>query len=90
MWHEVGWTDESEAHIARHGVSPAEVHQVLDSDPRLYRDSRDGTTLVFGTTYGGRHLIVVLADAADGRDYVVTARPMTATEKAAFQRKVKP
>jgi hypothetical protein len=45
--------------------------------------------LVFGTTYTGRHLVVVLADALDGRDYVVTARDMTAEEKTTFQRKTR-
>jgi hypothetical protein len=35
----------------------------------------------------GRHLLVVLAEAADGRDYVVTARDMDNDEKASFSRK---
>jgi uncharacterized DUF497 family protein len=90
VWHEVSWNDENEAHIAQHGVTPAEVHQVLDSDPRVYRSSRDSTRLVFGATYAGRYLVIVLADALDGRDYVVTARDMTPTENATFQRKTRP
>jgi hypothetical protein len=32
-------------------------------------------------------LLVVLAEAMDGRDYVVTAREMTDTERQAFRRK---
>lgn len=89
MWHELHWTDHNEAHIARHGVTPQEVRQVLDSDPRIYRDGRENTRQVFGTTYAGRHLVVVLADALDGRDYVVTARDMTSTEKTTFHRKTR-
>jgi hypothetical protein len=42
---------------------------------------------VFGTTNSGRYLLVVLAEASDGRDYVVTARDMTDAERQAFQRK---
>lgn len=37
-------------------------------------------------TYAGRLLVVVLAEALDGRDYVVTARAMTATEQDTFRR----
>lgn len=40
MWHELSWNDENEAHIARHGVTPDEVHQVLDSGPRVCRARR--------------------------------------------------
>ncbi|NKY39846.1 hypothetical protein [Cellulomonas septica] len=48
---------------------------------------RDDTTLIFGVTDGGAHLVVVLADAMDGSWYVVTARPMTGSERKTFERK---
>ncbi|MGP6174048.1 hypothetical protein [Corynebacterium sp. A21] len=89
MWHEIAWTDDSEQHIARHDVTPAEVHEVLQGDPKLYRQGRGNTTLVFGITDSGRHLLVVLADSLDGRDYVVTAREMTSGEKKNFKDKGK-
>ncbi len=41
---------------------------------------------MFGTTDTGRHLLVVLTEAIDGRDYVVTAREMTEAERRAFRR----
>ncbi|WP_256463918.1 hypothetical protein [Georgenia sp. TF02-10] len=34
----------------------------------------------------GRYLLVVLTEAIEGRDYVVTAREMTSAERQAFQR----
>jgi uncharacterized protein len=43
---EIRWTEESEDHIARHGVTPVEVEQVLYSRPRLVAKGRDGVTLV--------------------------------------------
>jgi len=43
--------------------------------------------LVFGTTDAGRYLLVVLVEAADGRDFVVTARDMRDSERQAFRRK---
>ena len=46
-----------------------------------------GTQYLFGTTSAGRHLLVVLTEAMDGRDYVVTARRMTDAERQTFRRK---
>lgn len=43
--------------------------------------------MLFGRTQSGRHLMVVLADGADGRWYVVTAREMTLRERRTFRRK---
>jgi hypothetical protein len=46
---------------------------------------RDGTTEVLGQTDSGRLLLVVVTDASDGRDFVVTVRDMTAAEKRTFR-----
>lgn len=88
MWYELSWNDDNEAHIARHGVTPSEVHEVLDSEPRRVEAGRDETTLVFGATYSGRYLLVVLAAGDDGRAFVVTARDLTAKEKSHFRRRM--
>ena len=45
------------------------------------------TTEVLGITTAGRHLLVVVTEAADGRDYIITARDMTTTEKRTFRAK---
>ena len=81
------WTEESEEHIARHNVTPAQVEELVYSRPRWVTPGRDDTTLIFGVTDGGAHLVVVLADAMDGSWYVVTARPMTGSERKTFDRK---
>lgn len=44
-------------------------------------------TYIFGQTDAGRALIVVLTDAVDGRDFVVTARDMTDTERRLYERR---
>ncbi len=87
MFGEIKWTERSEQHIARHGVTPEEAEEVICSNDSIGIPSRDGTTAVFGTTFTGRYLLVLLADAEDGRDYVVTARDMTDAEKRAFREK---
>lgn len=84
---EIRWTEDSEDHIAAHAVTPDEVEQLVNSRPRLVLAGRQNTEYVFGTTNAGRYLLVVLAEAIDGRDYVVTAREMTDAERQAFRRK---
>jgi hypothetical protein len=66
---------------------PSEVEQALYTRPRLTTAGRDGTTLVLGTSNEGRHLLIVVAESADGRDFVVTARDMTDNEKHVFREK---
>lgn len=84
---EIRWTDESEGHIARHGVTPTEVEEAVNSRPRFDVAGRDDAALVYGATDAGRYLLVVLVEALDGRDYVVTARDMTDAERRTFHRK---
>lgn len=59
----------------------------MNTRPRLVLRGREGTQYVFGTTDAGRHLLVALTEAIDGRDYVVTARDMTGAERQTFRRK---
>lgn len=84
---EIRWTEEAEDHIAGHDVTPDEVEQLVNSRPRLVVAGRQETEYVFGATSAGRYLLVVLAEAIDGRDYVVTARDMTDAERQTFRRK---
>lgn len=84
---EVRWEDWSEDHIAQHGVAPDEVEDVVMHPPRYACGGRDGTTLVYGTTRGGRHLLVVVAEEGDGVVFVVTARDMNRNEQRTFRAK---
>jgi uncharacterized DUF497 family protein len=84
---EIRWTENAEDHIAAHAVAPDEVEQVVNTRPRLVLTGREETDYVFGTTDAGRYLLVVLTEAVDGRDHVVTAREMTDAERQAFRRK---
>jgi len=65
---EIRWTEESEAHIARHAVTPEEVEQAVTSRPRYETSGREDSTLLYGATDAGRALlVVVLVEAVDGR-----------------------
>ncbi|MBA3489066.1 MAG: BrnT family toxin [Longispora sp.] len=87
VYGEILWTEESEAHTARHEVTPREIEDAIYTCPRWVDDGRDGTKLVFAVTSAGRHLFVVVTQAADGRDFIVTAREMTNSEKRTFREK---
>jgi len=88
MVFEFHWTDDSEAHIARHGIAPEEVEQTTERS--FYTmPGRDGTTLLLGQAHSGRYLLVVLSGSGDGRWHVVTARAMTEAERRVFKKKAK-
>lgn len=87
MWRELVWTDASEAHIARHNVTPAEVEEIVNTRPRWEHPGVEGSLLVYGQTMAGRYLLAVLAESMDGRWYVATARDQTTTETRTFRGK---
>jgi hypothetical protein len=61
----ITWTEESEDHIARHGVTPEEVQEALYTRPRWITPGRSETTLVFAMTGAGRCLLVGIGRDAD-------------------------
>jgi uncharacterized protein len=78
----------SEDHIARHGVTMAEVNEVLAG---RHRESpgREASTIITGQTQAGRYLLIVAVTDSDDSDdlaFIVTARPMTEREKRTFKR----
>ena len=87
MSSDIAWSEASEAHIARHDVSPSEVAEALTSRPQRVAPGRDGTTLIYAQTSEGRYLFVVTAEGEDGRTVIVTARTMNNTERRSFSRK---
>lgn len=87
MWGEIVWTEESEGHIARHGVTTNEVEETIYTPCTLggHRTGRDPTGL--RQTSMGRYLLVVVTEGSDGRDFIITARDMTDNEKRTFRAK---
>jgi hypothetical protein len=78
----------SAGHIAAHGVTPDEVREAILERPYWTAPGRDSATLVYGRSYAGRYLLVVVL--AEGEDaFVVTARDMTDGEKKTFRRKAR-
>lgn len=67
----------NEPHVTRHGISVAEIYEVLRNDPVVRRNRRGRAAgyLAFGVSDVGRAIVV--AFAYDGR----TARPIAAWEE---------
>lgn len=81
-------SDWSADHIAAHGVTLDEVREAILERPYWAVPGREGTILVYGRTYAGRYLFVVVI-AEDEEAFVVTARDMTDAEKKTFRKKAR-
>ena len=58
----VEWDESNEDHATRHGVSVAEIEQVLAAGPVFRPDRRgSGDYLAEGVTHGGRRVRMVVA-----------------------------
>jgi uncharacterized DUF497 family protein len=77
VWEAVEWDEHNEAHATRHGVSVAEIEQVLAAGPGLRPDRRGrGDFLADGSTEAGRRVRVVVVFDPTRR----VLRPITAWE----------
>jgi hypothetical protein len=81
-------SDWSADHIAAHSVTLDETREAILERPYWAAPGRDATTLVYGRTYAGRYLLVVVIAEAD-EAFVVAARDMTEAERKTFHRKAR-
>lgn len=82
------WDDANEEHIARHGVTPAEVEEVFQG--RIYvKRAGGGRYAVLGRTGTGRHLVVIVLRRGGGLVRVITARGMIEWERRLYGRRRK-
>ena len=87
----ITWTGESIEHIRRHAVGPQEVEEVCfnEHDAPFIRSGRENLHYVFGKTYSGRFLFVVVGFIRGGEVKVITSRDMNAWERNYFKRRGK-
>lgn len=87
----IKWTDKSIEHIVRHGVEPREIEEVCfnEYDIPFIRSGRENLHYVFGKTYSGRFLFVVVRFIRHGEIRVITARNMNTWEKNYFKNRGK-
>jgi uncharacterized DUF497 family protein len=84
----ISWDQETVDHIARHGVTPLEVEEVLfnDTDSPLFLRSKAGRYLAYGRTNAGRFLLIVWA-LMHRKTRIVTARDMTGRERRFYTKR---
>lgn len=86
---ELVWDGWNESHIARHGVRPGEVEDAVFDQRALVLRTRgtrsEARYVVLGVSGAGKHILVVLEPIVGGLAYVITARPMTRSERRRFE-----
>lgn len=79
--------ESGEPHIARHGVSEQEVHDVL-ARPLEDRPGRDGSRVALGQTAAGRYLrVIYVADPEPDSVFVISAYDLGPKGKHALRRR---
>ena len=79
--------DDNEAKFAQHRVTPGEVQQVFDRQPRFYRNRPDrrASIVMVGPTARGRLLVVPLEAVGGGVWRPVTAFEPTPQQAARYR-----
>ncbi|MFQ5899852.1 MAG: BrnT family toxin [Candidatus Methylomirabilia bacterium] len=88
---EILWTNADVEHLARHGVIPQEVEEVLAAGPvwrrgRKHPETRRQSLYALGQTDTGRHLFIVLSPRGKGRARCVTAMQMDEKTRRYYER----
>lgn len=73
---------------AQHGISAAEIFEVIDSRTRLFSRAGDQSMLILGITGAGRYIMIMVTEADLEPDVwdVVAAREMRESEIAAYRK----
>ena len=78
------WDDWNVVHIARHGVTPADVEAVCHDSNQLLAEGHSGRLLI-GLSATGQILAVILAPEGESTYYPVTARPADRRERQSYR-----
>ncbi len=82
------WDDENIEHIGKHGITPSEVEDVCFG-PHIANRARNRRYVVYGKTYQGRYIRVVLKRLYGTMFRPKTAYPMSESEKRKYRRRIK-
>lgn len=82
------WDDENSEHIGKHGITMSEVNDVCYGQHIAFR-ARYGRYIVYGKTYHGKYVKVVLKRLYGITFRPKTAYPMTESEKGKYKRRMK-
>jgi uncharacterized DUF497 family protein len=85
--HDFIWPEDRVDHIARHGITPAEVEEVCFGQVLILRAKSQGSNPIYyvlGQTEAGRYLFCAVIEFPEGRGYPITARAMTDKERRRY------
>ncbi len=89
---QVAWDEWTVEHIARHGVTPDEVEEVLFARPLIQRTRGRGKNAVYfarGQTAAGRYLTIVFRYLGSQQARVITARDMSGSERKGYRGRIR-
>ncbi len=87
---ELLWDDETIEHIwERHHLGIEEVDEAFHDPNALIHTGRGGRQVVYGQTGGGRYLIIIVKFESRQVAWLITARPMTDSERQRYRRRFK-
>lgn len=72
-WQSFLWFEDNLAHIAEHGISPADFEFVMNHPDEHSVSHSSGLPCVFGWTPDGRYVIAVYEEIDEATVYPVTA-----------------
>ena len=85
------WTEQNIEHLARHGITPAEVEEVFEGGliRRRGGTGRPDRIRILGRTAGGRYLALVVQEKEENVTRPFTGRGMRRHERQLYDRQVK-
>jgi len=78
------WSPANVSHVARHGVTPAEVEAICHGE-HVALQSRDWRLVLIGMTPASRFITTVIEPEGEDAYFVVTARPASRRERAYYR-----
>ena len=83
----IAWDADTISHIARHGVEPKEVEEVLFGGHPFTQKTRLNRYLTLGQTENGRYLTIILEYIGYRTGRIITARAMSEPERKQYKRR---
>jgi uncharacterized DUF497 family protein len=86
---EFEWDEGNSQHIVLgHGIEPAEAEEVFALNP-LFRKTKRGHYAAMGSTFDGRHLVLIFKMKSKGVARVITGWDMDDSEKRYYSKNKK-
>lgn len=87
---ELLWDDETIEHIwGRHHLTIDEVNEAFHHLKALIHTGKYGRQVVYGQTEGGRYLTIIVKFESRQSAWLITARPMSDSERQRYRRRFK-